>query len=373
MVVLCMVVASCHRHSNGPPSTTLSGCPGVGYWSNVSTGSGQTFQMAVDIASPATGVAAQGCIGCNGLMPLYDPGASAVPDGMGSVSYPGGGGWSGPAFQDSVNVPGSGMNVALDFVAISSLTISFSSVDCNGNMNPNLYQGVLGLGPSQTSGEGPFQFLPLYATATSQSASFSMQLCDSGGSLWLSNVPATKTPLQFTPMVTSNWFAVNLANVAIGQTTVGSGTETFGAVVLESQSPFSTVPQATFNAMLTALQTNSAFNQLGSLNGDWYANGECQPLTPGLLAQLPTMTLTFPSVSGSTFNVERAAEQSYLFPQSQQGATVYCPAIIPDSLSSLGASMLNGLVVQVDESGNQVGFTVEACPGTASGEATAAM
>ncbi len=348
------------------PTVSLAGCASSGYVAAVTIGA-QAFALIVDSGSTTLGVAATACTGCAGagVSPLYAPGPTAVGLGLTrSETFGDGSSWSGTVFRDSVSLAANA--VLLPFVAITSQHKFFVPAACNFVNVPDTYQGIIGLGGAALAVSDTGSYLDTLERTSTLGDAFAVQLCESGGRLWLGGYDpafAAAAPL-FTPLIAASpFYAVALSDMRVGGTSLGVGPATFGDTLVDIGTTALILPDAAFSALATAVAAHPVFQQnFGSPS--FFAGTSCilpsQGLTKGQLdAMLPTLTLVFPSSTGKTVTVELPATESYLLHQDDtQGNAYYCSGIerAGSSPTIIGANALHTLLTVFDRQHGQVGF-----------------
>jgi hypothetical protein len=356
-VALLAGATACNQKPGPPITAPLSGCPRLGYMTPVTIGASTSFQLLIDTGSSTTAVASRACTDCSMISPLYNPGAAATNDkATASTTYGDGSGWSGSVYKDSVRIDAVSTAVPLNFVAIDNQSGFFRSTDCSGAPMPDADQGILGLGPSDLEAPGTDAFVPAFSKAISVPALFSVELCSTSGTLTIGDYPPDLPAPDYTPVVISNYYGVNLSQVDLGQTTIGTGTATFGAVVVDTGTGAIGMPQALFNAFAEALQADPVYKQLSGDSPDWFAAGSCIGATEAQINALPEMTFTFPDGSGGTFALKRPALNSYILPFPQNDTISYCTGIFVVPQMILGAPVMTDLVTVFDIQNRRIGF-----------------
>jgi hypothetical protein len=347
----------------------LSSCVPTVYTAAFTIGGSQQFQLSIDTGSTTLGVASLLCTEC-GVTPLYTPGSSAVDEHTTADSQYGSGSWSGEIYTDSV---GAGTEVATpaSLVAIETQSQFFEPLQCDsasGGM-----QGIVGLGPSASALPGTIGYFDALMTRTNQSDLFAIELCDSGGTLWLGGYDPSVTTAApvFTPFAADAYsryyYAVNLVSVAVGGTVVPIASPPYADTVVDTGTSVFLMGMDAYTALTTAIASDLQFQSaFGGVS--FFASAGCATVTQTkaeLDAALPTLTLTFGSSPAIT--VTALPTESYLFPYGQGQ---WCPAL--DGLaqgaqfplaSILGAPMLRSNITIFDRANRRIGFAPHpACP-----------
>jgi Eukaryotic aspartyl protease len=315
-----------------PVAMPLSGC------SYSFTGAfrigGTPYLLQVDTGSYSLGVAAIGCTTCttDGVTRLYAPGSSATDLGSSAtfVYDDGGMQWTGEAYRDDVGVDGAA--AAMQLYAIASETDFFYRGECG---EPD---GIVGM-------QGDAGLPAMLATAGMPDV-FAMHECRSKGTLWLGGYDATATTGSAVTAAMPDDFSIGLTDVAIGGSSVGLPASAYGQAIVDSGGPSIFVPQAAYDAITGALQTNQTFiSTFGSAG--WFAQPNC--VAPSLSklqldAALPALSLSFGSAV-----VQLAATDSYLIAVDSGTSTYYCPALdASPTFLDLGNSLIRSQIVVFD-------------------------
>jgi hypothetical protein len=327
----------------------------------------QTFGLIVDSGSTTLGVAGSGCKGCAGagVSPLYTAGPSATDVGLTTgETFGDGSSWSGTVFRDEVSLGTS--SVMLPLVAIATQHKFFGAAACDFVAVPDAYQGILGLGGAALAVPGTGSYLDTLESTSTLGDAFAVQLCGSGGHLWLGGYDpafAAAAPV-FTPTVgTSPFYAVVLSDVLVGGASLGIEAAVFGTTLVDIGTTALLLPDAAFSALATAVAAKPVFQQnFGAAS--FFDGASCilppQGLTKAQLdAMLPTLTLAFPSRTGTTITVELPATESYLLQQDDtEGNAYYCPGIErAGSLPTIiGANALHTVLTIFDRQHGEIGF-----------------
>jgi hypothetical protein len=359
------------------PSTTLAipltGCAPF-YTAAVTLGGTQTFQLAVDTQSTTLAVAGADCPTCAdaGVSPVYRPGPSAVDtNAMASSLYAAGSiGWTGEVYKDTVQVGGAFMPVTAEIAVMETQTGLFGMGGTGAACG--LGEGIVGLAPADVAVAGTNGFFD-QLVATGVPNVFAVQLCDTNGFLWLGGFDPARTlaPPQFTPMVSNQFYAVQLSGVTVSGQSLGVPLSAYGngTTILDSGGPLFYLPSAVFSAVVAALVADPVFQQTVG-GADWFSTGSCVSLSPTraqLDAMLPQLTVTFGQNPG--VSIQASATSSYLSIYPYGGQTYWCPGIAAwdpswgtDIVADLGGPFLDSIVI-FDRQNQRVGFAPHAdCP-----------
>jgi hypothetical protein len=302
------------------------------------------------------------------LAPVYTPGATAISlGGHPSALYGDKSSWSGRSFSDVVSVGGV-PDVRMSLAAIDSQSGFFVPASCEFVPTPNGSQGILGLGGAGITVGGTDSYIDRSASAGVFPDVFSVQLCATGGRMWLGGYDATSatTAPAYTPLVTASpYYAVTIADLAVGGTSLGFGAADFGATLVDTGTTVMQLPSAVYSALTAVVATNTVFQQNFGDASSFFGGSTCylpaQGLTKSQLDQaLPALALTFPSSSNGTFMVTLPPTDSYLLEQQDtQGHAYYCPGVAQGPPTIVGANALHTLLAVFDREHSQIGFAPE--------------
>jgi hypothetical protein len=364
--------AGTHTTDGSSPSgviaVPLTTDQGFAYMAPITIG-GQTFHDQVDTGSTSTAVASTTCTTCKaaGVTPTYTAGSSATDENQqASTEYADMSGWSGEVFADTASVGGS-PSITLDFASITTQTQFFTD---------NTYQGILGLGPDDLLEPGTTSFVSK-SIAAGMPAVMAFQMCPDRGTMWLGGFDpaAASAAPAYTPMLAigSNqpFYAVKIAAVTLGGTSLGSTQSAFGVTLVDTGTSISYVPKAVVTKLVTALNGSAGFQAL--FGTQKIADGGCvtaAAVTPDQVdAMLPAMAIQFPVGPGApaTPALTLAPTRSYLAPQA---GGQYCLVVSDsgDNTSLIGDTLMASFVTVFDVGAKQIGFA----PQVGCAEATAA-
>ena len=184
-------------------------CLGGVYTATTTIGT-QDFELNIDTGSTSLGVASTSCTTC-GVSPEYTPGSTATDEKQTTNAQYGSGSWSGEVYQDDVAMaPATAF--PLPFASITSQNSFFNQTLCNSK-NQGM-QGILGMGPDQAVSPHTEGYFTGLVAAQKIPNIFSIELCDSGGTLWLGGVDNSvmTAPPQWVPMIGqfAGYYAVDL-------------------------------------------------------------------------------------------------------------------------------------------------------------------
>jgi hypothetical protein len=348
----------------------LVGCTPSEYNATWTVGGTQKFSLSVDTGSGTLGIASPQCPDCD-VTPEYNPGSSAIDEGMMVDSQYGSGSWSGEVYQDSVG-PTATASAAVKLVAIDAQSTFFEPVNCGAGGPP---QGIIGFGPGTSAVQGTDAFFDQFVNATGIPNVFATELCDSSGMLWLGGYDPTFTtaPPQYVPMASDFlaqvYYAVNLTSITVNGVATPVASPQYEDSVVDTGTSVFILGSDAFNGISAALAADTAVQQLfgGASGATSYLSSpyNCMALTQTkaeLDSMLPAFTMTFGNVA-----VKAAPTESWLIEYDGQ----WCPGLAgtaqgDDSFpfaSIMGSPVLRSNIVIFDRQNSQVGFAPhKACP-----------
>jgi hypothetical protein len=355
----------------GPATTIpLAGCAGPGYAANFVVGS-ETLQLTIDTGSGTLAVASNSCPNC-GVTPVYTPGPSATDTRMTATDSYLQGSWQGEIYSDSVQLLGTGA-VTMNFAAIGSQTGFFTSSGCGLGAVPFAPQGIVGFGPTDLAKPNTDAFVTKLAQAGAASGLFAFEFCSLGGKLMFGGVDpiaaALTGPAAYTPITTSDYYGVALDDLQLGGASLGFDATDFGMTAVDTGTSVLALPSAIFDALTSQIEGAPAFATAFAGQTGWLGTTTCLSsslTTEALDAQLPPLTLVFPSTTSGMTTITLKATQSYLPPTQSNETTFYCSGVIANQGTTgtiLGTSVMHGQLVIFDLQADQIGFAPQAfCP-----------
>jgi hypothetical protein len=360
---------------SGPPAPiALTGCA-PSYKALVRIGS-QQFQMMVDTGSTSLVVASSACPDCDtaGIKPLYTPGSKAVDMKMtaksGYASTPPVG-WTAEIYEDSVSIQGVRPAATVDLAAVTTFSGPIFGLDPCATKNS--YQGIIGLGPSPLAVTGTTGYLDQLAATKALPDLFAVQLCRSGGNLWVGGYdPAAATAaVQFTPMLTTGtagkFYGLTVSELKVGGASLGLAATAYGSGFVDTGSTNLFLPAQVFTAVTAAIAQNADFQQLFG-DATWFDTHDCVTVAKTkaeLDAALPPLTMVLGP--GPTIAVDSPATESYLEGfDDGAGGVYYCPGILKAPMMGsvkfdLGAPIMRGKLTVFDRANKQIGFAPAPC------------
>jgi hypothetical protein len=394
-VALAAAVAGCSHEAGAPPggagpsddagaydgpfevpggpalTVALTGCGGPGYAAPFGVG-GQTFQLTVDTGSGTLAVASSACTNC-GVTPAYTPGPSATDENKTTSDAYVLGSWQGEVYADSVTLGATTAQATMAIAAIDTQTAFFNRSGCGLGTVPFAPQGIVGFGRPPLAAAGTDAFVTRVTQAAGIPDVFAIELCPQGGQLMLGGVDpvaaALNGPAEYTPLVGDSYYQVTLDDVQLGGTSLGYGASDFGATAVDTGTSVLSLPAPVFQALAAAVEGAPAFSSAFSGMTGWLGTTTCFTSSldaAALDAQLPALTLVFPTTGGGTTTVALPATRSYLTPAVSNGMTYYCSGILQNPLSTgtvIGTSVMIGQMVIFDVDGARIGFAPQTmCP-----------
>jgi hypothetical protein len=306
-------------------------------------------------------------------MPQYTPGPGAVDDGHQVSDTYLAGSWQGEVYTDRVQLFGTSGAVGMNFAAIVSQTAFFASMGCGLGTVPFAPQGVVGFGPAGLAVGGTDNFFSKLTQADTLPRVFAIEICPQGGQIMVGGVDPVAGkltgPATYTPMTMSPYYDVALDDLRFGGTSLGFGPSDFGSVAVDTGTSVLALPAAVFQSLVSAIESVPAFSTAFAGRMGWLGTTTCLTSTLStaeLDAQLPALTLAFPSGDGGMTTLTRKPTSSYLPPTTSSGSTYYCSGILSNPQTTgtiLGTSVMLGQMVVFDLDGSRVGFAPQAfCP-----------
>jgi hypothetical protein len=357
----------------------LFSCTPAVYTAAVTIGGTQAFQLAVDTASTTLAVAAASCSNCPGVEPLYKPGADARDEHENAASMYGTGSWSGEIYRDLISADVAphdatdpAMAVQMAIVAIESQSEFFRGISCDSTNGA--FEGILGLGPLGAAVQGTTGYFDSLVSQGMVPDVFALQLCDSGGTLWLGGYdPAAATgPPVYTPEtsdIDSYYYSVDLEAIRLLGQRVPVATKSYPSSVVDTGASVLLLPRTAYDQVTAAIAGAPEFKDVfGDVGKAWFDDLGCGATSyskADLDAKLPPMTLelgTDPAVL-----LQAAPTESYLVPY--EGAwcaamAVFDPSADVPFAADLGTPVLRSGVFVFDRARKRIGIAPHApCPG----------
>ena len=348
-----------HRRTRS--SIALGGCPLINHSVPVTIGS-QTFNMMVDTGSGFPAVAGATCSNCNGATPAYSPGSSAIAlPAFGSPTFPyGSGSYIASLYFETLTI-GTFEVSNIAFGAMTSQTTMLSDETCQlTSSSTPAVQGILGMSIGQVGGygENSAAVFPSFATALNQY--FVLQLCESGGALWINSYDSTtfSSGPNYAPMITTGsnalYYTISAGALSLGATTVNAA---LGPVIIDSGSTAIILPTATYNSILSQLNSNTVFkaafpNWAAGIDfnyGQTIAGGYT---TYELNAQLPALSIVINGITYTLTPVDSYITQYY----TSSGVEYVFGLSSSTTLTILGQGFMNQFITFFDQAAGYVGL-----------------
>lgn len=338
-----------------------------------------SMHVSIDTGSATLAVSAVGCATCedDGVTELYDPGSGTDQERSASGSYGNGGHtWEGEVFRDMVNLSGISP-VEVDFAAVSEQNNQFAARTCDDDRvdNQTMVSGILGLAPDEALVEGTESYLSSIVAAALVPDAFAMQLCHSGGTLWIGGYDESHTtgPMEFSPLVLSDGnsrhYSVEVTSIQVVQDgtneviPVSDHNESLPAL-LDSGGPYLLVPDVAYQATVAAISADRSFAMLGG--SDWWEGTRTtrSDVSPEEIdAMLPHLLVDV--VGSPPFQLSLSPSESYVgWSHDPGGSYSYWPMLYSDTLMpeeyanflGLGNLPMASYVVLHDRVNGRIGF-----------------
>jgi hypothetical protein len=355
--------------ANSSIGSSLIGCQFTDFTISVDIGS-QTFHLILDTGSSTLAVAGAGCRTCAPASPMYTNTGSLLNDPQVNGMYADASGWTGRVYSDVVGISDVADGVRMNFASMTTSNNFFSSNTCNDLNFAVSNNGIIGFAyPSLALQNTQSWFFQWAQANPSMPKVFALQLCLTGGTLWLGGWPerAAGTTILYTPIVSKNFYHVALNDIRLDSASesvsIGVPSTVFQKAVVDSGTSALVLPQTAYNALVARISKSTGF--LSVFPSNFFTQGLCYgvdaALTTDILNQmLPSMTLVIGEIS-----ITLPAINSYLseFDDLANGVTYYCSGIqaIADSygLTVLGWPFMTNVVTIFDVEHRRIGFAVQ--------------
>jgi hypothetical protein len=278
-------------------------------------------------------------------------------------------GWTGSAFRDRVQIGGVDPTVTIGFGAIHSHKGFFFTLQCDGpsGMIDNNYQGLIGLGTSDSLLPGTTSFLDQFA-ASGATDTLAVRLCHNGGSMWLGGYdPASMSaPPQWAPMGTTHGYTVSVASFEIAGRRANAAAPASSTnapkYLLDTGGPTLFLPTTAYTTILEALTSDAYFTSKFGEKAwfDQLRGSTSLPIGPDQVnAMLPPLTIHIAATP--PFALEVPATDSYIsWSYDGAGGYLYFPAMLevkaPADFFDLGNVLMRSYQVIFDRGQKRVGF-----------------
>ncbi len=387
LTLVVLAIAACGGDGGSPaadyyaiPLTTAN----QEFWSPKMTIGSQTFVMDLDTGSTTTAIAGTSCSTCTNVSPEYMPGSTSMDEMKTAESeYADTTGWQGEIYQDTMMVGRNTPEATLAIVDIQTQVVNGGqSGFFDGN---NDYQGILGMGAPENAVDNTGAYFQTLVGSDGVKPVMAFELCPDGGTMWLGGYDETHgaAAVQYTPMVAINnnnpFYSINVTSMAIGDTNVGTGAETFQEPVIDTGTTFFYVPTGVQAGVIAGVNASSGFQALfpgTTLQNDPDFQGVGCTSTSSVTdeqvdAMLPTLNIVMPGVNnGASVTFQIPALDSYMF---DAGHGQFCLGIEDggqQDASTFGDQFMQGFVSVIDTGNNQIGFALDKGCGAGSGAAS---
>ena len=385
--------------------SNTTGCGSIDFSALVSLDGQGPFRLIVDTGSTTLAVASSSCTTCVSVHPTYTPTQPSV--AAVSSSYGGGTSWAGHSFTAAVSLSGSA-SVPLVIASIESNDQFINSESCQlggGASVANYSQGIMGFGYPSIAVGGTGSWVATYIASTSIANEFTVQMCTTGGNLWVGDYdPAfLASPFTYVPVQRTNYFSVLLTNISVyTQSLSSSGTTSsvhalslpqsllgpcvsttqYDCARVDSGTTQMILPTTAYSAIVAAVTADPYYKSL--FNGQYPAydvlgQGVCtsadssgMPSLATLQLYLPKLAFTFagPGGVGTVGPITLMGIPGYMtVSYDVNGLRYYCPGVEDARSDSvyplLGYAFLTQFTVRHDLAGQRMGFAQTAQCGVA--------
>ena len=265
--------------------SNLTGCAAIDFSASISIDGQGPFRLILDSGSTTLAVVSASCTNCEGATPVYTPTASASANDGAAVSsaYGGNTSWSGHSWRANVSLGGSAA-VSLVIASIDSSDGFISRQDVCA-INPqhtglNASQGIMGFAFPSLAAAGTDSWIAAYVAASGVSNEFTLQMCPTGGNVWIGGYDPSflSAPFTYIPIVKENYYNVLLTQMAVLPSRLGASAaplpfnqSTYGpcssspyvadCTIVDSGTSEILLPAAAFEALITALRNDEYYQQ----------------------------------------------------------------------------------------------------------------
>lgn len=387
---VCDPNIGCQSISKGPceqnlGSMYLTGCPPSDYWTKMTIGGTQTFDLIVDSGSSTLALAGSTCSSCDyegcgssetteAVTPEYTPGSTATnTNKTASGTYGDNSGWSATVYSDIIHggttSDATSVEVTMKIASMTSSTDFFGPSNCllGNNTCTGIYQGILGLGQDGLAVKNTNAFIPRLGENANSTNAFATQLCNNGGRIWFGGYDPNyiSSNPNFIPLQASSYYAVTVTDLKISDASLGLNLTKLNPLIVDTGTSDFLLIKSLFDTIVNKINSDPNYSKY--FDSDLLENaGYCYaPAITATMAQLdaalPKFSISFTTTTGSTYELRKPATQSYLVPMvDDEGTTYYCPGIASigttSNMSILGGAFMRGEVVIFDPANDQVGF-----------------
>ena len=361
------VISSSSRERAPGSRITLGDCGQIGFSVPLTIGTGataQTFQVVLDTGSGLAAVVSSLCPAatCLNASPVYTLTSTAIdPDLPLHQSY-GQGSWSGPGYLDTLSLGGIAPVPRVLFGAMITQRDFLPTDNCQmTQVTPTPLQGIVGMGFTTVSD------YPSYATLLGEA--FALQLCESGGQLWIGadsiNQTLLTSPLLYAPLASNEserfYYSIAVSGLYLNGTLLATQetAPSFSSAIVDSGTTLNLLPPDVYSAFVDLLESNTAFSSaFPQLLQDPSGCFPTSSSTATLNDELPRMAW---EINGQTFTLTPV--DSYLRQIFVDSEVYYCLGIgsassdlEPDMDTILGWATLNQFITVYDQPNERVGF-----------------
>lgn len=373
LLVLSMLLA-CGACSSSLRIPVLGNYSETFFWYvEISVGS-VPFTVTIDTGSSDLLVPAVGCTGCFGgdpskyypldeshLVPCNVPGlacrCSVTPHDycVYSVTYGGSLTEDAIAVHDQVSL-GTGWTGQVRFGAAYNVSQGNVAIASRRRQQASDYpEGIWGLAYSQLNSLGTTTLLDTLANATGRPNIFALCLEEQGGLMVIGETPAWGS-WQFANVYKPGFWQVEFQNVLVSGVSLGPSRIFNNPGIVDSGTPFFTLPSFAYNAFLKLLLSNCTNNHLAGFCGlpanETVFAGACFDLSANDIASWPAILVEF--TGGASITI---TPQMYLIPMFQCTAGGVSLAVVSDpTFTVISGSVLLHFDTVFDKDLGRVGF-----------------
>ena len=399
-------------HSSSPSSrfstlqydlatANMTGCAAIDFSALVTIGEQGPYRLIVDTGSTTLAVVSSACTSCDDAHPTYSPpaGSETHSDQPVQSTYGDGASWSGHAYTARVAV-GDSQSVSMvvatieannDFIDASKIC----AVNDGAPVGLNTSQGIIGFAYPTLAIDGTDSWISKYVTSTGVSNEFTLQMCPTGGNLWIGDYDTAFVggPFSYIPIIKTNYYAVMLNDISVltqdssGNTAINSlgytsaelgpcqAANNADCTIADSGTTLLQLPTAIYNALVRYIQQDTYYQSIFSGPSDPLgSSGQCVPSSSTmprletLQANLPQLSLTFTDIDGnSPVTLTILGVPGYLsIHYDTNDDLYYCSGLgSTGGYSILGSAFMNQFTVRHDLANQQLGFAVTANCGVA--------
>ena len=344
-------------------TANMTGCPSIDFSALVTISEQGPYRLIVDTGSTTLAVVSSECTTCDSVQPTYTPAAGTETNNDQPVTskYGGGTSWSGHAYTASVAVgDSSSVSMAIATIETNDKFIdgaNICAVNQGARLGLNTSQGIIGFAYPMLAIGGTDSWITNYVTATGVSDEFTIQLCPTGGNLWIGSYDAAFVggPFTYIPIVKTTYYAVMLHDISVvtssssGTTSTSLGyteaeygpcvsTTVQDCSIVDSGTTLMQLPAAIYQALVNFIEADSYYKSVFGSNGpasvDPLSSSQCagasssMPSLAEMQQKLPRLSLTFTDANSASVTVSIDAIPGYLSVNyDESGDVFYCAGI----------------------------------------------